>query len=262
MSIFDRLRYPARIAGFVGLTTSYLGLFELDALRRGPSGRDVATDEWGARYGRGLMQLFGLEVDREGPFSAEGRALPGVDARGVGRLFVMNHRSAYDIFVALAHFEARVVSRADLASWPIIGRAARRSGTLFVDRTSKRSGAAVIQAMQDALTQGLGVMIFPEGTTYEGDEVRTFAPGSFHAAAQAGAEVVPVGLAYERLDSSFLDESIGAHMGRLASAEKVRAALTVGEPIRDGDTEQLRARARAAVVALVARSRARVGPAR
>ena len=129
------------------------------------------------RYGKGLLRLYGMEVRPAAPSSARASAAyPGRDARGRGRVFVMNHRSLLDIFVTLAFIEATIVSRADLARWPVIGVAARRVGTLFVDRTSKQSGSAAVNAMCGAVERGRGVMVYPEGTTFVGDEVTPSAP--------------------------------------------------------------------------------------
>ena len=109
-----------------------------------------------------------------------------------------NHRSAIDIGVVLATFGGTMVSRADLASWPVVGAAARAVGTVFVDRSSAKSGAATIRAIQKHLEEGQTINLFPEGTTFDGDEVRPFHGGAFVSAVRAEAEVLPVGLAYPR----------------------------------------------------------------
>jgi 1-acyl-sn-glycerol-3-phosphate acyltransferase len=144
----------------------------------------------------------------------------------------MNLRSKFDIFVNLATLEANIVSRADLARWPVIGLAARRVGTLFVDRGSKRSGAAVINTMCQAVEHGRAVMVYPEGTTFAGDEVRPFRPGVFLAAERTGAEIVPVGVAYEGSGSAYVEEPFARHLLRVTSATRTRVGLVVGEPIR------------------------------
>ena len=169
----------------------------------------------------------------------------------------MNHRSMFDIFVNLAFVEANIVSRADLSRWPVIGLAARRVGTLFVDRTSKRSGAAVIHATAGAIEAGRAVMLYPEGTTYSGDEVRPFRAGAFLAAQRTGAEIVPVGIAYEGANSSFLDETFTAHLMRVSSARRTRVGLVIGEAIPGPhpDVEATRALAQERVQALVHRAR-------
>jgi len=215
-----------------------------------------------ARYGAGLLRLYGLEVSAEGPYvELPGGRYPARDASGRGRLFVMNHRSMLDIFVNLAFLEANIVSRADLSRWPVIGLAARRVGTLFVDRSSKQSGAAVISAMCGAVERGRAVMVYPEGTTFSGDEVHPFRPGAFLAAERTGAEIVPVGIAYEGDAASFLDETFANHLLRVSSTRRIRIGLSVGEAIRGdqaGGVEALKALAHERVEELVRRARRRL----
>jgi 1-acyl-sn-glycerol-3-phosphate acyltransferase len=258
----DPLRVPLRTAGFIGLTFSLLAGFESErALARDDRARDDVTYKWMARYGHGLLRLYGLEVTARGPHvEAEGGRYPARDASGRGRLFVMNHRSMLDIFVNLAFLEANIVSRADLSAWPVIGLAARRVGTLFVDRSSKASGAAVIQAISTAVERGRAVMTYPEGTTFSGDEVRPFRPGAFLAAQRTGAEIVPVGIAYDGEAASFIDEPFVDHLLRVSSARRTRIGLEIGEPIRGdhADVDATRALAHERVQALVHRARERL----
>lgn len=261
MSPVADLRASARTAGFVGLTFSLLGCLEAD-LRTAPALRRAAvTYKWMARYGRGLLRLYGLSVKAQGPYLDRGEPYPAHDDRGRGRIFVMNHRSMLDILVDLAFVEANAVSRADLARWPVIGLAARRVGTLFVDRADKRSGSAVINAMVAGVEQGRGVLVYPEGTTFAGDEVRPFRAGAFIAAQRADAEIVPLGIAYGGGDASFLEESFPQHYRRVASSPRTPIALVAGEPFRvaGADVAAIERRAHAEVQALVRCARALLG---
>jgi len=259
--LLDQLRFPLRTAGFVGLTFGMYGLLEVDTARSPASAHHDVLHAWMRRYGRALLDLYGVEVRAGGPHVGSGGHYPGTDARGRGRLFVMNHRSGLDVPITLSFFEATILSRADLARWPVIGVAARRVGVLFVDRSDRRSGAAVVQAMTAALERGRGVMVYPEGTTFAGDEVRPFRPGAFTAAARAGAEIVPVGLAYGGAEAAYVDESFADHMKRVSRARRTPAAIEVGEPIAaaGGDVDALRDAAHQAVQALVHRARAALG---
>jgi 1-acyl-sn-glycerol-3-phosphate acyltransferase len=254
------VRAPLRTAGFVGLTFGFLVGFESErALAKTDHERDDVTYRWMQRYGVGLLALYGLEARVRGAhIEAPWGRYPARDEQGRGRLFVMNHRSMFDIFVNLAYFETNIVSRADLAHWPVIGLAARRVGTLFVDRQSKQSGAAVIATMCDAVTRGRAVMTYPEGTTYLGDEVRPFRAGAFLAAQRTGAEIVPVGIAYGGDGSEFLDEPFVNHLMRVSSARRTLVGVSVGEPIRGPheDVEALREQARARVQELTHEARA------
>jgi 1-acyl-sn-glycerol-3-phosphate acyltransferase len=256
--MIEKLRFPARTAGFVGFTFGMYGLLELDTAISPPSEREAVLQKWIERYGKGLLRLYGVDMTAIGPHVAEGRRYPGRSANGKGRMFVMNHRSGLDIPVTLSFVEATILSRADLANWPVIGMAARRVGTLFVDRADRRSGATVINAMASALERGQGVMVYPEGTTYAGDDVRPFRAGAFKAAERAGAEIVPVGLAYEGEDMAFLDEPVSKHMMRVSMARRIRAGIAVGEPIaQDGrSVDEIIEVSHGQVQALVHRARA------
>lgn len=252
--------FPLRTAGFVGLTLSMYGMLEVDTAISPGRDRQVVLHTWMARYGRALLGLYGVEAIARGPFVEHDAQVPGVDATGRGRIFVMNHRSGLDVPLTLAFVEATIVSRADLARWPIIGMAARRVGTLFVDRSDKRSGASVIHAMCGAIERGRGVMVYPEGTTYSGDEVRPFRAGAFTAAERTGAEIVPIGTAFAGAGATFTDESFVDHMKRVSGTPHTRVGLVVGEPIKPGgDVKELERKARAAVQALVHQARALVG---
>ncbi|MFO0588897.1 MAG: lysophospholipid acyltransferase family protein [Polyangiaceae bacterium] len=257
MSILDPLRLTARTAAFAGSTASMYGAFELDAALAGASARDDVLKKWVVRYGRVELSLFGVDVVAEGPHLGEGAAYPGKDARGKGRLFVMNHRSALDIFVSLGWLEARIVSRGDLARWPVIGYLAKRIGTLFVDRENAVSGARVAGAMVRAVDAGRGVLVFPEGTTFAGDEVRPFRQGAFVVSKRTGAEIVPIGVAYDGEHATFGDETFPAHVKRIGGLPRTRVALVAGDPIAPNDREpsEIQAEARAVVQTLVHRAR-------
>jgi len=259
--MLSRLRFPLKTASFVGWTGALYALLEAETALSPEVAHRRLLHLWQGRYGRGLLRIWGVRVSPGGPGLRTDVLYPAADARGVGRLFVMNHRSALDIFIALAFAEATIVSRADLAGWPVIGTAARRVGTLFVDRKSRSSGSAVVQAMANALGQGRGVLVFPEGTTFEGDEVRPFHVGGFAAAVRAGASVVPLGLTYERADTVFGEEEFSTHMKRVSGKRRIRAALQAGVPISaEGHTaESLRDAAHASLQELVLHARARIG---
>lgn len=257
-SQIPKLRFPARTAGFVAVTFGMYGLLEADTAISPESDRGVVLQKWIERYGKALLRLYGVDVVARGPHVSEGRRYPGTSPSGRGRMFLMNHRSGLDIPITLAFVEATILSRSDLAGWPVIGMAARRVGTLFVDRANKSSGAAIINTMASALERGTGVMVYPEGTTYEGDEVRPFRVGAFKAAERAQAEIVPIGLAYEGEAMAFGDESFAKHMIRVSSARGVSAAIEVGEPIEPGSrsVNETMEEAHRAMQALVYKARA------
>lgn len=174
-----------------------------------------------------------------------------------GRVVVSNHRSMLDILVLLSRFGGHMLSRDDLAKWPVIGRLAAFSETLYVDRSSTMSGVASIRAVSDRLMERHTVTVFAEGTTWPDDEVRTFQPGAFVAVTRTGGEIVPVGLAYEGAHAVFFQEPFAAHAKRVATAPRTRVALSVGHPIavERRSSKALGAMAHERVQGLVRRSR-------
>lgn len=146
------------------------------------------------------------------------------------RLVVANHRSPFDIGVLLSLFGGYALSRADLARWPVLGLAARRAGTIFVDRDDGGSRATALRVIRSRLQQGASILVFPEGGTFGGDEVRPFKPGAFAALRGLNAQIVPVGLAYDP-GAEFVDESFVEHVVRVTGRPYTRCAVQIGAGI-------------------------------
>jgi len=215
-------------------------------------GLDDVRDRWVGAWSRALLHAFGVGVLVHGSSAfASGAAR--------GRLVVANHRSTADILALLATFGGAMVSRADVADWPLIGRAARAVGTVFVDRASAFSGATAVRAIRTRLRRGGTVIVFPEGGTSSGDEVRPFRAGGFVAALRASAEIVPVGLAYSAgSEAAFVDESFPAHLARMAAAPPSKVAMCIGTSVSIAGAlraEDLRDRAHSEIVRLVVQAR-------
>jgi 1-acyl-sn-glycerol-3-phosphate acyltransferase len=254
----DRARQTYRATGFVATTATMLPLFLSHRSAVDEGQRELVRELWVRRWASSLLRLFSVSV------VVRGNVLPPTREGERGRLIVANHRSAIDIGVILSTLGGRMVSRGDLATWPLVGAAARATGTIFVDRASANSRAATVRAIQAHLEKGQTITIFPEGTTFSGDEVRPFHRGAFIAAAHAGATILPVGLAYPAASgAAFLDETFLAHLGRMAKSDATRMGLAVGEPIvpeKGTIAANLSAQAHADVARLVGEARSLIGP--
>jgi 1-acyl-sn-glycerol-3-phosphate acyltransferase len=223
------VRRAARIAGFGAVTgamlPAYLARRALASPTEGQALRDARRDAWVASWAGALLAIFGVGVRSRGPAPIHGR----------GHLVVSNHRSTADVLVLLRAFGGHMVSRADLAGWPLVGPAARAVGTVFVDRSDAISGASAVRAIRTHLAAGATVIVFPEGTTFPGDEVRPFQAGAFVAALHSNADIIPVGLAYATgSGAQFFNESFPAHLKRMAGADPSSVAMCVGAPITVG----------------------------
>ena len=250
---------------FVVSTVLYWVVFELD-LACWRRQKLAVINHWVPRWSRFNLKFFGVQVERRGRYLDEGRLYPASEsdpAGGsgeVGRIFIANHRSGLDIPILFTVAETHVISRHDLASWPLLGRTAKRIGTLFVDRKSQRSGAAVLREVDATLKRGEGVAMFPEGTAYDGDEVHEFRSGAFNAARRSGAEIIPIGIAYGNDTAYYAGLPFLKHMTRIACLNRLHVAVEVGEPLKleNGNVIDIKASARERVQDLVNRARQRL----
>jgi 1-acyl-sn-glycerol-3-phosphate acyltransferase len=111
-------------------------------------------------------------------------------------LLVANHISWLDILALGAVRPGRMVARADMRGWPLLGPVAARAGTIFVDRTRLSQLPVTVAQVRTALTEGATVLAFPEGTTWCGAAAGRFRPALFQAAIDAHAPVEPISLRY------------------------------------------------------------------
>ena len=66
------------------------------------------------------------------------------------------------------------VAKREVKHWPVFGWFARLGGTLFVDREKRAQVGELNRAMQAVLEQGALVILFPEGTSSDGQNVLPF----------------------------------------------------------------------------------------
>ncbi len=163
----------------------------------------------------GALSLVSAMVDRRGHF-AHGcartwswliLATTGVRVRATGLdrvtrdgayLFVSNHQSIYDtpILWATLPFQLRIIAKASLGAFPILGWHLRSAGHLLVDRA--RPGKATLNRIGELMGQGQSLSVYAEGTRSRDGRVGSFKPGLFLLAVDAGLPVVPVAIVGSR----------------------------------------------------------------
>ena len=249
-------RSGARAAGMGAITLSMMAGASVHQRLSPPAAQRAVFERWMRGWALAHLRLFGVHPSWRGHTPAAGSG---------ARLVVSNHRSPLDILLLLQRFGGVVLSRADLAEWPLLGAAAQRAETIFVDRKNTLSGVLAVRALRDRLEKQRTVIVFPEGTTSAGDEVRPFQQGAFAAARGLAVELVPVGIAYPP-GAEFLDESFGQHMLRMAKRPRTPVACVVGQPrpmpsqrrgVSDGLREEVQALVHEAREVLEGRASAR-----
>ena len=162
---------------------------------------------------------------------------------------VSNHQSNADIpVISRLPWEMKWVAKVALFRLPIVGWLLRLAGDIAVDRRDSKSRARVLVTARDYLRKRCSVMFFPEGTRSRDGRVRSFAPGAFRLAIDAGVPVLPLAVDGTR-------DALPKHGWRFGNA--IDARLCVLPPIpTDGltsdDADVLRDRVRASIVAQIA----------
>lgn len=99
-------------------------------------------------------------------------------------LLVSNHSSYVDIVTLGAIIPGCFVSKAEVRSWPGIGFLAIIARTVFVDRKAS-STARQRDQIAARLTEGEPLILFPEGTSSDGNRVLPFRTALFNTAEKA-----------------------------------------------------------------------------
>lgn len=114
-------------------------------------------------------------------------------------VFVANHQSIYDIPVVFwsLPFQLRIIAKASLGRFPMLGPHLKRTGHMLVDRRRPdRSG--IFDWASRLTSNGLSLVVFPEGTRSRDGLVGRFKGGGIMLALQAGLPLVPISVVGSR----------------------------------------------------------------
>jgi len=112
-------------------------------------------------------------------------------------LFVSNHLGNSDQFAIAVRLpqEVRILAKAEIFEWPILGWLARRGEAVPIHRGEADREA--LRTMRELLDSGAWVLVFPEGTYVDPGEPLGMLPvktGAAWLAWHTGATVVPVAI--------------------------------------------------------------------
>ena len=150
-------------------------------------------------------------------------------------LLVANHISWLDIPCLLACTEGLFVAKHEVARWPLIGILARQIGTLFLERG--HGAGNTVQRMRSALVRGERVVLFPEGTSSDGHDVRPFYARLYQAATDSGVRVQAIAIGYPCSGGvhprvPFIgDDNFVSHLWRLLGEKRIDAHIDFCAPI-------------------------------
>jgi len=166
-------------------------------------------------------------------------------------LFVCNHSSYLDITVLGSLIRGSFVAKSEVAGWPLFGLLAKLQRTVFVDRQRRATTHQQRDQLAQRLDAGDNLILFPEGTSNDGNRTLPFRSALFGVAERAtdgAAEAVPltvqpVSLAYVRLNGMpigrslrpFLawygDMELVGHLWHVAGLGRITVAVEFHPPV-------------------------------
>jgi lyso-ornithine lipid O-acyltransferase len=129
-------------------------------------------------------------------------------------LIASNHISWTDIEVMASLFDMTFIAKSDIDTWPVIGKLFRLQRPIYVERNRKRRTGEQASEIAKRMDADQPIVLFPEGTTGDGNMILPFKSSLFGAAAKSiesgirdTVHVQPVAIVYTRIN--------GVPMGRL-----------------------------------------------
>lgn len=113
-------------------------------------------------------------------------------------LAIANHLSWLDILILGGATGTAFVSKADIASAPLVGWLANQNHTLYVERADRSDAHGQVRRIAEGIERDMPLTIFPEGTTGDGRTLLPFRPTLLAAVAPAapGTAVRPIAIDY------------------------------------------------------------------
>ena len=179
----------------------------------------------GRLFCRAVLRLLRIRVEVTGP-------LP---SRGSGRLLVANHVSWIDPLVLFAVSPSVILAKREVGTWPVIAALARLQGTVLVDRSRRMQIPRVNDALAQRLEMGCNVLLFPEGTTYDGVRRGRFLTSHLACLAAVSTSVRPsiqvAALAYSSPAAAWIgDDTLLPHLWSVLRRPGMTCRVAFGAP--------------------------------
>ena len=141
-----------------------------------------------------LSEIHGLNIQQTGQ-------LPQAPS-----IIVSNHLGYLDPLIIAGLTPVIPIAKTEVSQWPMLGTGLRNLGCIFVKREDPNDGARVLRSALRLLELGISVLVFPEGTTTDGQSVLPFKRGIFGIAALADVPVIPTTITLPNPKDCWLDD--------------------------------------------------------
>lgn len=165
----------------------------------------------------------------------------------INYLAICNHTSYTDIIILASLQDYVFITSEEMGGSPFLGTITRNGGCLYTNRRKYVSLPREIERFARTITEGFKVMLFPEGTSTNGDTVKQFRSSLFQTAYLADCPILPMCIRYRALDGRpidctnrdllfwYGDMTFSPHFWKLMG-HRIEAEVHILEPIlRPGD---------------------------
>jgi lyso-ornithine lipid O-acyltransferase len=104
-------------------------------------------------------------------------------------------------------FPILFVSKREVKNWPIVGQWNVLCGTIFINRQRKGLVAGLIRELTRKLKQEANILLFPEGTSTNGEKMLPFQTVPLAAPLRSRSIIVPVTVTYKTIDEQPVNAS-------------------------------------------------------
>ena len=180
------------------------------------------TKSWGGF----LVRTFGVEVEFICNHPIE-----------EGMLIVSNHQSYIDVLLHASLFPIRFTPKKEIKYWPVLGFYLGISRPLWVDRKNLQKSAAMVSEIHRTLSEGVSLLVYPEGTTTDGEHgMLPFKSASFATVAGTNFKIQPLITCYLRDGDNwnpawYGDQTLLPHAWQFTGRKKVRVKVVALEPV-------------------------------
>ncbi|WP_246148644.1 lysophospholipid acyltransferase family protein [Skermanella pratensis] len=186
-------------------------------------------------YHSACTRILGLQV-----------AVTGRPVLARPTLVVSNHSSYLDIIVLGSLVPGSFVAKTEVGGWPFFGLLAKLQRTVFVDRKARNAGTHR-DDMRGRLEDGDILILFPEGTSSDGNRTLPFKTALFSVAAlrvdgrpikvqpvsvtAVKLDGIPLGRALRPFYAWYGDMELAGHVWQMVKLGRVTVQVEFHEPV-------------------------------
>jgi 1-acyl-sn-glycerol-3-phosphate acyltransferase len=227
--------HPLRVTGRLFWLGSELLLAALNYGLRcafcAPDSLPPARAAWLQNSSRRVLRVFRIETQSGGHIPSSG-------------LLVCNHLSYLDILVLAALTPCVFVAKSEVKSWPVFGWFAKLAGTVFVHREQRTRAAFTVKEIENALQNDSLLVLFPEGTSSDGQTVLPFKSSLLEPATRQAHQLSAALIQYALDDGDvgeevcyWKDMTLVPHLVNLCSKRNVQATVHFNQ-LRHGSSDR------------------------